>query len=196
MIEPPTKVAVTVRRAQPEDAAVLAAIHVAAWHETYTGLLPDDMIAVLTVAVRRTWWAQLLSNPPTALRGATYVAELDGAAVGFGTCNSQRSDVLAAAGFDGEISSFYVLRAAQGRGIGQALIVRMATRLQQAGYQASGTWVLRANTPGRRFMKGFGGIQIEGPQAVRGHGRFTEIAYGWRDLASLTAACDPGSRPD
>jgi hypothetical protein len=38
--------AVTVRRAGPEDAP---AIHVTAWHETYTGLLPDTMISAHTV---------------------------------------------------------------------------------------------------------------------------------------------------
>ena len=194
MIETLGKAAVTVRRARPEDAPVLAAVHVTAWHETYTGLLPDDMIAVLTVEVRRAWWVQRLSNPPETPGGATYLAELAGEAVGFGTCNDQRSDVLAGAGFDGEISSCYVLRAAQGRGVGHALMARMATRLQRAGYRAAGTWVLRMNAPGRRFIEGRGGTLIEGPKAVRGHGRFTEVAYGWHDLASLARSCDPAFR--
>ena len=41
----PKSRAVTVRRAGPEDAPAIAAIHVTAWHETYTGLLPDTMIS-------------------------------------------------------------------------------------------------------------------------------------------------------
>ncbi|QGY02063.1 GNAT family N-acetyltransferase [Methylobacterium mesophilicum SR1.6/6] len=188
--------ALAVRRAGPEDAAAIAAIHVAAWHETYTGLLPDEMISTLTVEVRQAWWAQLLSNPPATRGGAAYVAEFGGKSVGFGTCNAQRSEVLAAAGFDGEISSLYVLRAFQGRGVGQALLARMATRLQRAEYRAAGLWVLRESEVARRFYERCGGLSLDGEVGLRVQGRFTEVAYGWRDLATLAAlAPDPGSRP-
>lgn len=188
--------AVTVRRAGPEDASAIAAIHVTAWHETYTGLLPDTMISALTVEVRQAWWAQLLSNPPATRGGAAYLAALDGTPVGFGTCNAQRSDVLAAAGFDGEISSLYVLRAAQGRGAGRALMARMATRLLRAEYRTAGLWVLRENASGRRFYEGCGGTLLDGDAGLRVQGRFTEVAYGWRDLAPLTVlAPDLGSGP-
>ncbi|GJE09997.1 GNAT family N-acetyltransferase [Methylobacterium longum] len=187
--------AVTVRRAAPEDAAAIAAIHVAAWHETYAGLLPDAMISALTVEVRQAWWAQLLSNPPATPGGAAYVAERGGRPVGFGTCNAQRSAVLAAAGFDGEISSLYVLRASQGRGVGPALMARMATRLQRAEYRAAGLWVLRENAVGRGFYESVGGTQLDGDAGLRALGRFTEVAYGWPDLATLAAlAGDPNSR--
>ena len=179
--------AVTVRRAAPEDAAAIAAIHVAAWHETYAGLLPDAMISALTVEVRQAWWAQLLSNPPATPGGAAYVAERGGRPVGFGTCNAQRSAVLAAAGFDGEISSLYVLRASQGRGVGPALMARMATRLQRAEYRAAGLWVLRENAVGRRFYETCAGALLDGDAGLRVQGRFTEVAYGWRDLARLAA---------
>ncbi|MGH1570721.1 GNAT family N-acetyltransferase [Methylobacterium sp. P31] len=114
--EIPKAAAVTVRRARPEDAAAITAIHVTAWHETYTGLLPPEMIAALTLEVRLAWWAQILSSPAPSPGGATYLAEVGGEAVGFGACNAQRSDALAAAGFGGEISGLYVLRIAQGRG--------------------------------------------------------------------------------
>jgi GNAT superfamily N-acetyltransferase len=185
---------VTVRRAAPEDAAAIAAIHVTAWHETYTGLLPDAMISALTVEVRQAWWAQVLSSPQPGADEAAFLAEMDGEPVGFGLGNAQRAGALAAAGFDGEIRGPYVVRAAQGRGAGRALVAAMVSGLQQAGYRAVGAWVLRTNAPGRRFVEGLGGILLDGPEAVRGHGRFAEVAYGWRDLAALAAACDPGSR--
>lgn len=178
----------TVRRAGPEDAPAIAAIYVTAWHETYTGLLPDTMISALTVEVRQAWWAQLLSNPPATRGGAAYLAALDGTPVGFGTCNAQRSDVLAAAGFDGEISSLYVLRAAQGRGAGRALMARMATRLLRAEYRAAGLWVLRENASGRRFYEGCGGALLDGDAGLRVQGRFTEVAL-W--LARSRAAHGP-----
>jgi GNAT superfamily N-acetyltransferase len=191
----PKSRAVTVRRAGPEDAPAIAAIHATAWHETYTGLLPDTMISALTVEVRQAWWAQLLSNPPATRGGAAYLAELGGRPVGFGTCNAQRSDVLAATGFDGEISSLYVLRAAQKQGVGRALMARMAMRLQTAAYRAAGLWVLRENAAGRRFYEQCGGTRLDGDAGLRVQGRFTEVAYGWRELATLMAlAADSGPR--
>jgi ribosomal protein S18 acetylase RimI-like enzyme len=184
--------AVTVQRARPEHAPTIAALHVAAWREAYTGILPDEMISALTVEVRQAWWAQLLSTPPETPGGAAYLAELGGEPVGFGTCNGQRSDALAAAGFDGEISSLYVLRAAQGRGVGQAMMARMATRLQTAGYRAAGLWVLRESDVARRFYEGCGGTLLDGAAGVRRQGRFTEVAYGWPKLAMLTALVTQG----
>src|ERR1700760_3993479 len=175
--------AVTVRRARPEDAPAIAAIHVTAWHETYTGLLPAEMISALTVEVRLAWWARLLSAPAATPGGAAYLAEVAGAGVGFGTCNAQRADDLAAAGFDGEISGLYVLRAAQGRGVGRALMAAMAAKLRKAGHGAAGAWVLQTNAPACRFYESLGGTVIDG--AVRGHGRLVEIAYGWGDLTPL-----------
>jgi len=177
--------AVAVRCARPEDAAVIATLHVAAWHETYAGLLPDAMIAALTVEVRQAWWAQLLATPPPTLDRMVYLAEFHGEPAGFGTCNRQRAEGLAAAGFDGEVSSLYVLRAAQGRGVGLAL---MARSLRNAEYRAAAAWVLRANRIGRRFYERRGATRLEAEACICGQGRFTEVAYGWRDLASA----DPG----
>lgn len=183
-----------VRRAGPEDAAAIAAVHVTAWHEAYGGLLPAEMIDALTVEVRQAWWAQVLSSPQPDADEAVFLAEMDGEPVGFGLGNAQRAGALAAAGFDGEIRGPYVVRAAQGRGAGRALVCAMAAGLKQAGYRAVGAWVLRTNAPGRRFIESLGGALLDGPEATRGHGRFTEVAYGWRDIAALAAACDPGCR--
>lgn len=183
----PKKSALVVRRAGPEDAAAIAGIHVTAWHEAYGGLLPSEMIDALTVEVRQAWWAQVLSSPQPGVDVAAYLAELGGTPIGFSSGNAQRASALAAAGFDGEFRGPYVVRSAQGRGGGRALVAAMANGLQQAGYRAVGAWVLRTNAPGRRFIEGLGGTLLDEPEAVRGHGRFTEIAYGWRDLAPLVA---------
>ncbi len=188
--------AVVVRPARPEDAAALATIHVTTWHEAYGGLLPPEMIAALTVEVRQAWWAQVLSSPEPGPGAAVYLAATGGKPVGFGVGHAQRAETLKAAGFDGEIRDLYVLRAAQGRGAGRALVAATAAGLRQAGYRAASAWVLRTNAPGRRFLEGLGGTRLEAPEASRGHGRFTELAYGWRDLAVLAESCRPGAGRD
>ena len=186
--------ALVVRRAGPDDAAAIAALHVTAWHEAYGGLLPPEMIGALTVEVRQAWWAQVLSSPQLDAAEVAFLAELAGKPVGFSLGNAQRAGALAAAGFDGEFRGPYVVRTAQGRGIGRALAAAMATSLQQVGYQAVSAWVLRTNASGRRFVEGRSGTLLDGPEAVRGHGRFAEVAYGWRDLAALAATGDPVSQ--
>ncbi len=44
------------RPANVADADAIGALHVAAWRETYTGILPDEMLAALSVEARRTMW--------------------------------------------------------------------------------------------------------------------------------------------
>ena len=133
----PKSRAVVVRPVRPEDAAALATIHVTTWHEAYGGLLPPEMIAALTVEVRQAWWAQVLSSPEPGPGAAVYLAATGGKPVGFGVGHAQRAETLKAAGFDGEIRDLYVLRAAQGRGAGRALVAATAAGLRQAGYRAA-----------------------------------------------------------
>ena len=48
---------------------------------------------------------------------------------------------------------------------------------------------------GRGFYESVGGTRLDGDAGLRALGRFTEVAYGWPDLATLAAlAGDPNSR--
>ncbi|MCJ2059612.1 GNAT family N-acetyltransferase [Methylobacterium sp. J-048] len=175
--------AVTVRPAGLEDAPAIAAIHVAAWQETYAGLLPAAMIAALTVETWLAIWARILGDPASGT--AVEVAEGPAGLVGFGSCGAQRSADLAAAGFDGEVSAIYVLRAAQRRGTGAALMAALAAHLLQSGHRAASLWVLRENAMARRFYERLGGVVVGKREEAREHDMLVEVAYGWRDLAAL-----------
>ena len=77
----------TCRRAEPEDAAEIALIHVSSWHSAYRGLLPEELLAGLSIDVRRSGWAQILNaQDPQAM---TIVVEHDGQMVGF--CHAGRA---------------------------------------------------------------------------------------------------------
>jgi hypothetical protein len=54
-----------IRIATPEDARALGAMHIASWHETYTGLLPDKMLSALSVESRAAAWAKIMREPAT-----------------------------------------------------------------------------------------------------------------------------------
>ena len=173
------------RRANPSDARTLAAMHVAAWHETYPGLVPDVMLAAVTVEARISMWEHILSDPSAGHRTRAWIVERAGSIVGFGSCGVQRTAGLSEQGFDGEIGAVYVLRSAQREGIGTALMRTMARDLQDHGHRAAGLWVLRENRPARRFYERLGGAAVMEREDHRADGVLTEVAYGWRNLGAL-----------
>ena len=129
------KVGGSIRVAGVADAAAIAAVHVEAWRETYVGIVPVQVLAGLSVDRRTEIWRRILTNPTAFSSSAVFVAERDGTVVGFGCCGMQRAESLSAQGYDGEISSIYVLHAFQRRGLGVALMSAMGGELQRGVYR-------------------------------------------------------------
>lgn len=175
----------TLRKANEADAAALGALHVASWHETYTGILPKDLLAGLSSEARGAMWRDILLQPDTFGCIGVLVAEHAGSMIGFGACGRQRDQTLDAAKFTGEFSAIYVLRSHQGRGIGRAIMAAMAAALLAAGHSAASLWVLRQNDRARRFYAGLDGIVVGERKDEQPNVTLTEDAYGWRDLMSL-----------
>ncbi len=175
------------RAATLADAPAIGAVHVAAWRESYGGILPEAMLAAQSAEARTAMWRSVFSDPATNGEMAVFVAEADDRAFAFGACGPQRDDALAAAGFSGEIGAIYVLRAHQQRGAGSALMATMAQSLGERGHAAASLWVLSDNAPARHFYERLGGCAVAEKTEVEAGVRLTEIAYGWRDLALLRA---------
>ena len=179
-----------IRRAQLEDAEAIAAVHVAAWQESYTGLVPAEMLASPSLTERVDRWRRILGEPDPAVATVAFAAcAPGGVVVGFSSCGQQRSAELARAGFGGEFQAIYVLRAAQRRGVGRALMGAMAQNLVDRGLQGSALWVLTGNQPALDFYGMLGGVVVAQREDKRGEGIIlAEIAYGWASVASLTTA--------
>ena len=158
-------------------------MHVQSWRETYPGLVPAAMLSSLSIETRAAIWARILGEPS----GATmvFVAESAGDIVGFGSCGPQRSEALRTKGYDGEISAIYVLKAFQRRALGARLLFAMASGMQARGLKAVSLWVLRDNTPARRFYERYGGEVIAEREDVRPEGVLLEVAYGWPELVEF-----------
>ncbi len=169
-----------IRRAHAVDVPALAQTHVECWHETYRGLVPDRLLESFTAARGRSAWDRILRDAAPRV----YVVEHDGAVIGFGSCGSQRSAELAAV-YDGEISSLYVLRAFQRRGIGAALLHTLAGDLIDGGFRGASLWVLRDNATARRFYERCGGARVGERDDVRERTVLHEVAYGWPAAARL-----------
>jgi L-amino acid N-acyltransferase YncA len=111
-----------------------------------------------------------------------------GSPCGFAACGRQRSPRLVEAGFPVEFSTLYLLRRAQRRGLGRAMMSAMAKHLIAEGYSKASAWVFRDSPPARRFHERLGGERtgIDGEWTVLGV-TLPDISYGWRDLSKLAA---------
>lgn len=64
------------------DAAGIATVHVAAWRETYRGMVADEVLSRLSVQRRTEQWLNSLSDEKHAYHRA-FVAEINNQVIGF-----------------------------------------------------------------------------------------------------------------
>jgi GNAT superfamily N-acetyltransferase len=113
---------VRIREPRPDEAEILADIHLQTWEETFTGVFPPSAWGDEARTQRIAMWTGLC----TGLRpdGRLAVAEVDGELVGFAlTGLSDEED----APTERQLPFIYVLRSAQGLGVGQALLDTVLT---------------------------------------------------------------------
>jgi ribosomal protein S18 acetylase RimI-like enzyme len=191
--------AVTIRAATIEDAVEIGRIHVAAWRETYDGLLPASVLDGQSADRRARLWEKVLRAPGRHDTTGVFVAETGAGISGFGSCGRQRAATLKSRGHDGEISTLYVLRAFQRRRIGAELMRTMAGALLDDGARAMSLWVLRENDGARRFYKRLGGTLAGVREETLGLTVMSEVAYHWPALDRLAdglALADHDTGPD
>jgi len=166
-----------IRNAGKQDAAAIARIHIQSWQETYSGIMPDEILQRLSIERRQKMWENILGGTD----GTTVlVAESgDGEIVGFSSAGAARGDF---AGYDGELYAIYLLQSAQGSGTGYALFRAVATALIHQGFGAMYLWVLQANLSACRFYERTGGNMIGTKTETFGDRELVEIAYGWNPL--------------
>lgn len=144
-------VPVEIRGALADDADAIAAVHIAAWRETYAELLPDRFFDGAALETRRRMWNGILALDPVP--GKVVVAEREGHVVGFAFAGpAWHPD--ARRGFepasDLHLFSIYLLAAEQGRGAGSALLEAAI------GGRSAQLWVASANEHARHFYERHG----------------------------------------
>lgn len=168
---------VSIRSAAPDDAVAIARVHVESWRSTYAGIVPDAYLAGLDETLRVKLWQEWLVSGAVVL-----VSERKGEIVGFVHAGKIREPIETA---DSEIYSLYLLREAQGRGIGWELLTAVAAKLRGQGFNSIGLWVLERNRA-RGFYEKSGGRLVASKVIEIGGARLMEVAYWWPELAQLT----------
>ena len=166
---------VRVREARASDAAAIGRVRHASWQAAYSGLMPADYLAGLSVdgfvlSARR------MLEQQAAGRISVFVAEVGGVVAGFATVGPSRDDDAAQPDQHsredaavGELWAIYLDPAIWGLGVGRRLQDVALARLREDGYTEATLWVLAANTGSRAFYERTG---------WRADGRTSEIEAG------------------
>lgn len=170
----------TIRPARDGERAAIARTHDACWRDTYTGLVPEAIIAGSRLADREALWAALL-RPPAAARCA-HIAEDAGRIVGCAWGGPEESGDPA---YRAELLGLYLLRDYRGHGLGRALLGEAVGSLRAQGYPNLLLWALADNTGARGSYRALGGELLrERDGEMRGF-PIREVAFGWPDSGVL-----------
>ena len=175
---------VRIRVASLDDAGAIARVHVDSWRTTYPGIVPAEHLAGLSYRKRELVWADILSaGRPTE---SNFVAETDrGEIVGFAGGGPRREGDPA---YRGELYAIYLLQRHQRAGVGRRLVSAVARQLLVDGFRSMLTWVLEDNRPACLFYEAIGGTEVGRQTITSGGADLVEVAYGWGDVSSLSAA--------
>lgn len=155
-----------IRPALLDDTDTLVRLHAQAWRETYPGLLPEDEIARMTAPDRlATRWQANLARGDLRI---AYAPDL-----GFAVMGPQR-EAAHKTDYPEELWAIYLIRAGQHRGLGQALLTRVAAK------EAFTARVVEGNDPACRFYAARGGQVIDRQPEQIGISDIIELTFGWQ----------------
>jgi ribosomal protein S18 acetylase RimI-like enzyme len=157
------------------DAPEIAEVKVIGWRTTYAAWVPDSVLATfLDVQAQAESLAAELGAPPNF---AVVAREAD-RMLGFATC-------LLAGRDEPLLDSLHVLPEARGRGVGSALLSRVAYEVEARGARTMVVEVVEENVRTRALYERLGARWVGtgpagwAPEVVR------EALYRWDDLAAV-----------
>ena len=141
-----------IRSATLDDARAIAEVHVASWRGAYADLIDLDNVAdSMDVEARELSWARRI-----LLVGAegyrTWVAEIDGAVVGFSFTQPTEDEDLNPLEI-AELVALYLAPESFGAGIGKALLARAVAGMRSQGFLQATLWVLEDNARAIHFYR-------------------------------------------
>ena len=168
-----------IRFARADDMSTIARLHADSWARTYRGLMPDGYLDGPVFEDRRTHWDQTLAKP--AVVSLLLVAEDDSGVIGFLYMYQDGPDVMM-------LDNLHINPAAQGHGIGQAMMRWAAAWMPDFGMRRVLLYVLDGNEGACRFYERMGGVRgpVEG-HTIAGFPDMPSVAFRWDDFTALAA---------
>lgn len=149
-----------------DDIEPLAHTHIQCWQETYTDLLPPELISHNNLGKRRHMWKQFLLS--ASVHNMAYVACVDDKIIGFCSWTVTNEQL--------NLVTLYLLRAFQGHKIGTKLMeqaIKTATEQQIPIH----LWVLKTNHKARRFYEAHGFKHIRDENLEKNHPDILDSLY-------------------
>ena len=144
-----------IRPATVADAGAVAGVQLRGWLHAYSEIVDPETLAAAAPGAER--WGALLRA------GGTLVFDQDGVVVGFASVGAARDDDARAG--TGELYALYVEPAAQGAGVGSALLRAAEDELRAGGFEEATLWVFEANGLARRVYERHGwALDADGPR--------------------------------
>lgn len=164
---------IRIRTASQDDLPALAALHVAAWEDSYRGILPDGAIDRHTVASRLANFEKVLERSPHAL----LLAEgAEGTLQGF--CHADRvMDAETKTAAEGEVRALYVAPGFKRQGLGTLLLDAALHRLRSRGCSSVIVWTLEELEGACRFYESCEGFRSGTRQETHAGQKFAGVAY-------------------
>lgn len=159
---------VEVRDATPADAHAIATVLVRSWRAAYRGLLPDDVLAGLSVSDGERFWSDALTARPP--HTSMVVATIADTVVGFAATGPPLVPADRADSTLGDLYAFYLDPDVWRRGIGTQLHAAALDRIRDCGFTHAGLWVLDTNERALRFYHRLGWTDTGRSQLDQGPG--------------------------
>lgn len=156
------------RDARQADAHAIATVLVRSWRAAYRGLLPDDVLAGLSIPEREQFWSDVIATRPPHTRA--FVATNADTVIGFAATGpplvpADRDDPTL-----GDLYALYLAPDVWRRGIGTRLHTAALDGLRSCGFSHAGLWVLDTNERALQFYYRLGWTDTGRSQLDHGPG--------------------------
>jgi len=159
------------RPAEPSDASAVAAIHDAAWHATYRGVIPHLHLERMISRRGPLWWQRQIQ------RGSKItLLVFDDVPQGYAAWGEARGTWPWPAG---EIFEIYIAPVFQGVGLGTRLFAAVRSELKTMGLDRLVVWALQDNELACAFYGGLGGTAVASVPERFGGVSLTRVAFAW-----------------
>jgi GNAT superfamily N-acetyltransferase len=162
------------RRATVADARAIGELQLRAWWRAYQDIVHGQHLMEHDADERAARWTELLASDAVDV----LVAEVAGELRGFVAVGPSREDDAGTG--DGELYAIFVDPAAQGAGLGNALLAEAERALRAGGWSRAALRVFTENGHARTFYERHGWAAVEGSER-RHDWDVTELLYR-RDL--------------
>lgn len=170
-----------IRKATVADAESIAKVHVDCWRTTYKNIISEKLLTNLSYEQRTKLWINNISKEENYV----FVAENNNRSIiGFIDGSSVKPGEYQ--GYDGDVTSIYILKEHQGLGIGKKLMKSLFDEFKSLNYHSAIVKVLEENSF-CKFYEAMGAKVVDHTTINIADDNLNLLVYGWDDISLLKA---------